>query len=124
MIRWQGFGLLILFVPFLLSFYIFSFIASLFFKEGSVLFDCTIAISGIIGGFLTKFIGEKLHNPETNIVTIKDSNGNIYEVEKHIDTVYGIPVERIGVLIAIISIISLLGIVLSYIFNFLKGLFT
>ena len=97
MIIWQGFGIMALILPILLS---------LPFSE---LFPNSkaMAIGWLIGGIILFLWGKKLHNPETNITILYDENGQGYKFKKHNDTLFWIPMEYCGILWIVGSVIYL-----------------
>lgn len=51
--------------------------------------DKFLALGWILSGIILYFWGKKLHNKETNIITLYDENGFAYEFKKHVDTFFG-----------------------------------
>ena len=97
MIIWQGFGIMALILPILLS------------LPFSALFQNSkaMAIGWLIGGIILFLWGKKLHNPETNITILYDENGQGYKFKKHNDTLFWIPMEYCGILWIVGSVIYL-----------------
>jgi len=88
MLIWQGWGLMALLLPFLLSIPFQSLTGS----------DKMSAIGWIIGGVILFNWGKQLHNPETNESILYDQDGQGYKLKKHIDTLFYIPMEYCGIL--------------------------
>lgn len=71
--------------------------------------DKFLALGWILSGIILYFWGKKLHNKETNIITLYDENGFAYEFKKHVDTFFWIPMEYWGIIWFAIAIFYLLA---------------
>ncbi|MCM1338576.1 MAG: hypothetical protein NC191_02765 [Muribaculaceae bacterium] len=101
MIIWQGYGFIAILIPLLL--------ASTFQAIHNDLF----VFGWLLGGIILYYIGKKLHNPETNDIILHDENGQGYKFKKHVDTLFFIPIEYVGIIMAIFSIISIVSIIIG-----------
>ncbi len=98
-IIWQGFGIMVFIIPFVLGA-----IFQLIFNN-----DNFVILGWILAGPILYFWGKKLHDKNTNIITLYDENGLTYEFKKHIDTFFWIPMEYWGFIWCGLAIFLLIG---------------
>ena len=91
MIIWSGFGFLGVVIPVLVC---------------TILQDTEIGL--LISGVLLFLIFKNLHNPDENETYVRNENNDIYRIKKHNDTLYWIPLEYVGIIYIIISIVLLI----------------